>query len=186
VSALLGAYLFTRSNHQVPVLAAAQDIPVGAVITSADLKTVSVSAGPGLASIPAKQQNQVTGQAAAVEIRPGTLLASSDLTTAVEPRPGQVLVPVTLKTWQVPASGLVPGTPVLLIPTPGAAGQAANSQPAAAALTYNVPATVWQVSAPDQSGNVVVDLLMAQAAGPAAERQTSTGQVGLIEIPRRP
>jgi SAF domain len=186
VAALLGAYLFARSNHQVPVLAAARDIPVGTVITPADLKTVSISAGPGLANIPARQEGQVTGQAAAVELRPGTPLGPGDLTTAVEPRPGQVLVPVTLKAWQVPASGLVPGTPVLLIPTPGAAGQAANSQPTAAALTYNVSATVWQVSPPDQSGNVVVDLLMAQSAGPAAERQSSTGQVGLIEIPRRP
>ena len=51
-------------------------------------------------------------------------------------------------------------------------------------MTIPIPAAVYRVSAPDQSGNVVTDLLMSQADAATAIRQDSTGQVALIVTSR--
>lgn len=180
---LAAAALFTSATHQVPVLVVTRDIPAGSVITAGELGTADISAGPGVATIPARQAAQVAGETAAVALPAGTLLGPADLTTATAPRPGQVLVTVTLKSWQIPASGLTPGTPVLVVATPGTAGQAASAQ-VAGGLGGNVTAIVYRVAAADQSGNVAVDLLTAQGHGTEIARQASTGQIALVETSR--
>ncbi len=68
---------------------------------------------------------------------------------------------------------------MLVVATPGAAGQAASGS-GQAALAQDVPAAVYQVSAPDTSGDVVVDLLVAAGQGPGVAQQDSTGQIALI------
>jgi hypothetical protein len=176
---LAGAWTFTSFSHRVEVLAAARNLPAGTRITAADLAPVAISAGGGIKVVPARQEAQVTGQTAAVAILAGSMLIPADLTTAPVPGPGQQLVPVALKASQLPAGGLVPGDQVLVVATPGAAGQAGSGsgqQP----LTQAVPATVYQVSAPDDSGTVVVDLLVAAGKGPAVAQQDSTGQIALV------
>lgn len=183
LGALAAAWLFTSSGHRVPVLEAARNIPAGAVITAADLSAATIS-GTGLTTIPARQEPQVTGTTAAVGLRAGTILVPADLTSAAVPGPGQQLVPVALKSSQIPASGLAPGDHVLVIATPGAAGQAAAGQSGTPALTAPADATVYQVSPPGQDGTVTVDLLVAAAAGPPVAQQASTGQVALIVTPR--
>jgi hypothetical protein len=181
--ALVVAWLFTATGHQVPVLAVARNVPVGAVITASDLSVATVS-GSGITTIPARQESQVTGRTAAVGLQAGSLLVPSDLTSAAVPGPGQQLVPVPLKASELPASGLAPGDQVLVIATPGAGGQAGSGQSAAPALAGDVPATVYQVSAADQSGDVTVDLIIAAQNGPPVARQASTGQIAIIVTPR--
>ena len=176
--ALAGAWAFTAAVHRADVLAVARDIPAGTRITAADLAPVPVSAS-GLTVIPARQETQVTGQIAAVPLRAGSLLVPADLTTALVPGPGQQLVPVALKASQLPASGLAPGEQVLVIATPGAAGQPASGS-GQAPLTQDVPATVDRVTAPDGSGTVTADLLVAAGQGPAVAQQDSTGQIALV------
>jgi hypothetical protein len=180
LGALAGAWAWTSSSHRVTVLAVTRAVPPGTRITAADLTTESVSAGSGVKTIPARQESQVTGEVAAVGLVPGTLLAPGDLTSALVPGKGQQLVPVDLKAVQLPASGLAPGEQVLVIATPGAAGQAGQVQPGSAPLTGGVPATVYAVSPPDASGDVVVDLLVPAAEGPPVAQQDSTRQIALI------
>jgi hypothetical protein len=176
--ALAGAWAFTAAVHRTDVLAVTRDIPAGTRITAADLAPVPVSAS-GITVIPARQETQVTGEVAAVPLRAGSLLVPADLTTTTVPGPGQQLVPVALKSSQLPASGLVPGEQVLVIATPGAAGQAASGS-GQAPLAQDVPATVYRVSAPGDSGTVVADLLVAAGQGTAVAQQDSTGQIALI------
>jgi hypothetical protein len=183
LGALVGAWVFTASSHRVSVLEVTRNVAVGAQLTPADLAPVTISPGSAVNTIPARQEGQVTGLAAAVGLRAGTLLVPADLTSALEPGPGKQLVPVALKSGQLPASGLAPGTQVLVVPTPGAAGQPASGQ---AVLTQDVPAIVYRVAEPDQNGNVVVDLLVAVAQGPPVAKQASTGQIALVVTPGRP
>ena len=178
LGALITAWLFSATGHRQPVLALAKNVPAGSVITSADLSVASVS-GSGITTIPSRQENQVTGETAATALSAGSLLVPSDLTAATVPGSGQVLVPVPLKTQDLPASGLAPGDQVLVIATPGSGGQAASST-SASQLGGNVPATVYQVSAPDESGDVTVDLLVQSRYGPPVAEQASTGQLALI------
>ncbi len=117
-----GAALFRHVNHQYPVLVVTAAVPAGAVLTAADIGTTTVAAGPGLQVIPARQERQVVGLVAATSLRPGTLLASSDLTTSLPPRAGQVLVPLPLKPSELPASGLAAGRPPDRGPGTGRAG----------------------------------------------------------------
>jgi hypothetical protein len=176
--ALIAAWLFTSSGHRVAVLAVARNVPVGSVITSADLAQVTVS-GTGLATIGAGQAGRVAGHAAAVSLRAGQLLIPADLTTAAVPAAGQMKVPVPLRAQDLPASGLTPGDHVLVLGTPGSGGQAGTGQAGHGPLLAGVPASVYQVSAPDQAGYVTVDLLVAAADGPVIIRQASTGQIAL-------
>ena len=183
---LVSAGLYQRVNHQVPVILVSTAVPAGAVITSADLTTTTVAVGPGIQVIPGRQLQQVAGHVAATSLRPGTLLASSELTTAQPPAPGQVLVPVPLRPSVMPASGLFPGDQVLAVATPGAQGQA-GSTGTAPVLTRPVFGVVDKVDmAPDQDGFDVVDLLVTASAGDALAQQASTGQIALIVTRRNP
>jgi SAF domain len=183
-SILGSAALYQRQNHQVPVILVVAPVPVGSVITAADLGTTSVAAGPGIKVIPARQLTQVTGLVAATALRPGTLLAPSELTAALPPAGNQVLVPLGMKPSTLPASGLVPGDHVLVIATPaipGGGGGGGGSTATAPVLTRPVPGIVEAVTAaPDQEGFDVVDLLVSSAAGSDLVDQASTGEIALI------
>lgn len=184
---LVSVFLYRSVNHQVPVVIVTANVPAGDVITAGDLGTATVAAGPGLHLIPAGQIGQAAGHVAATALRPGMLLVPSELTTAMPPASGQVLVPVPIRPADLPASGLSAGDHVLLIATPGAAGQSASSSSAAAVLTGPVQGMVEAVSTtPGPDGFDRVDLLLPRALGPAVAKQASTGQVALLITSRNP
>ena len=175
---LVSAGLYQRANHQVPVVLVTAAVPAGSPVTAADVGTTTVAAGPGVQLIPASQLQQVIGEIAATALRPGTLLAASELTRAQPPAAGQVLVPVPVKPSNLPASGLFPGDQVLAVATPGAAGGNGTAGPV---LTRPVAGVVQQVrNVPDQDGLDVVDLLVPASAGTAVAQQAATGQIALI------
>ncbi len=177
---VVSAAIYQRADHQVAVVMVTQPVPVGAVITAADVATASVIVGPGIQVIPAAQIGQVSGEIAAVALRPSTLLAPSDLTTLQPPSPGQELVTAPVKPYALPASGLMAGDHVLIVATPGQQGQAGSSG-SAPSLGAPVPAVVEAVNnLPDQDGFVVVDLLVTDASAAAVASQVSTGQFAVI------
>ena len=142
---VVSAAIYQRADHQVAVVMVTQPVPVGAVITAADVATASVIVGPGIQVIPAAQIGQVSGEIAAVALRPSTLLAPSDLTTLQPPSPGQELVTAPVKPYALPASGLMAGDHVLIVATPGQQGQAGSSG-SAPSLGAPVPAVVEAVN----------------------------------------
>ncbi len=180
--ALIAAYLFTGMSDREPVVVVTRDVPVGAQISAADVATTPVAVDPGVAVIPGHQLRQVVGRFAAVDLRRGTLLAPSQLTGALSPRPGQQVVPVAMRVSQLPARGLQPGDQVLVVATPGEQGQAqaAASGEGTGPLTQDTPATVDAVSSPDADGTVRVDLVVDARVGPAIVKQASTGRIGIV------
>jgi hypothetical protein len=181
---IVSAAVYQRADHQVAVVMVTQPVAAGAVITAADLASTSVSVGAGVRVIPASQIGQVSGEVAAVALRPATLLAPSELTTAQPPGPGEQLVPAPAKPYVLPASGLFPGDHVLVVATPGDQGQPGSSA-GSPSLTAPAPAVVEAVNdVPDQDGLVVVDLLVSNADSVAVADQVSTGQFALIVTKR--
>jgi SAF domain-containing protein len=177
---LVSAAVYQRADHQVPVVMITGSIPAMGVINASDLAVADVNVPAGVHVIPGSQLAQVTGEIAAVALRPGTLLAPADLTAAQPPAAGQVLIPVPLKPESMPASGLSPGDRVLIVATPGDQGQPSSSS-GTQSLPAPVPAVVAAVSlATDQDGFDVVDVLVTAAAGPGVADQVSTGQFALI------
>jgi hypothetical protein len=181
---LVSAAVYQQADHQVSVVTVTQPVPAGAAISAGDLGTARVTVGRGIRVVPASQLGQVAGEIAAVALRPATLLAPSELTSAQPPAPGQVLVPASLKPSELPASGLFPGDHVLVIATPGDQGQAGSSA-GSPSLTTPVPGLVEAVNdVPDATGLDVVDLLVSAGNGPAVAEQVSTGQFALIVTKR--
>jgi hypothetical protein len=181
---LVSAALYQRADHQVAVIMVTQAVPPGAVVTAADLSTTRIAVGSGIDVIPASQIDQVSGEVAAVGLRPSTLLAPSDLTAQQSPGAGQELIAAPTKPYALPASGLQAGDDVLIIATPGQQGQAGTSS-MTPTLSTPVPGVIEAVSSvPDADGFDVVDLLVADGSAAAVASQVSTGQFALIVTKR--
>jgi hypothetical protein len=182
---LASAALYQRQNHSVAVILVTSRVQAGAVITAADLTTTSIVAGSGIKVIPARQLAQVTGLVAATSLRPGTLLAPSELTTSLPPAAGQVLVPLGFKPAALPATGLTPGDQVLVIATPAIPGTGSGATSFVPVMTKPVAGVVEAVTAaPDQDGFEVVDLLIPSGSAAELVEQASTSQVGLYVTKR--
>ncbi|RKS78604.1 SAF domain-containing protein [Actinomadura pelletieri DSM 43383] len=184
--ALSAAYLYTGIGDRTAVVMVARDVSVGSQITVSDVATTQVDAGQGVSLIPGRQLQQVVGRVAAVDLHKGTLLAPSQVTTELSPRPGQQVVPVALKASQLPARGLAPGDQVLVIAAPGQQGQDPAAPGTRDQLTQDTAATVDRVSAPDAEGSVRVDLVVDARVGPAIAKQASTGRLAVVVTSRRP
>jgi hypothetical protein len=177
---VVSAAVYQRADHQVAVVMVTRPVPAGAVLTAADVASTSVTVSPGIRVVLAAQIGQVSGEIAAVALRPSTLLAPSELTTSQPPARGQALVAAAAKPYVLPASGLVAGDHVLVIATPGNQGQA-GSPASSPSLPAPVPAVVEDVNAvPDQDGFDIVDLIVSDASAVAVAGQVSTGQFALI------
>jgi hypothetical protein len=184
IGILGGAALFRHVNHQVPVLLVSTAVPVGSVVTSADLSTTTVATGPGVNVIPAGEEHQVVGLVAATNLQPGTLLAASDVTTSLPPASGQVLVPVAVKPSELPASGLAAGDHILVVWAPGAQGS--SSSAASPVAGRSIAGVVEAVGNTDQDGFNVVDLLVPAGNGSALAREAATGDIALVVTSRSP
>jgi hypothetical protein len=181
---VVSAAVYQHASHQVAVIMVTAPVPVGAVVAPADLSTTNVTVASGIEVIPARQIDQVSGEIAAVTLRPSTLLAPSDLTAVQSPVSGEELIAAPIKPYGLPASGLQAGDHVLVVATPGQAGQDGSSS-AAPSLNSPVPAVVDAVNnVPDADGFDVVDLLVTDGSSVPVARQISTGQFALIVTKR--
>jgi hypothetical protein len=149
------------------VLALSTTVKAGQVITAADLRSVQVATGPGVAVIPASAQSTVLGRTAAVTLTAGSLLTAGELGTSTVPGAGGAVVSVLVKFGAYPAD-LAPGARVAVATgasASGADGGAAGAVP----LSGDPQATVLAVTA------------SSTADGSAAvELQTDTASAGLI------
>jgi hypothetical protein len=185
---LINVYLFQSAGHRVLVVRMARDVPIGQQISRADVSTARVATDAGVATIPGRQLGEVLGRRAAVDLRAGTLLTASQITTQLTPQRGQVLVTVALKPSQLPPDGLAPGSQIRVVTTPqaqdGGSGQdvGGGQDPTVGGATAagDVSATVDQVAGPDADGVMTVSLLVSDAAGDVVARQASTGRIALV------
>ncbi len=169
-------------DSRTPALAVARPVPLGAVLTSADLTRARVGTDPALHPVPAGELSSVLGRRAAVPLRPGTLLTRDEITSELAPAAGQQLLGVALKPGQLPAEGAGPGARVLLVTTPGGSDPA-GGRSGTPAVAVRIAGTVHAVTTPAGGGAVVVDLLVADRDATAAAEAASTGNVALLVQP---
>ena len=174
------------AGHRQPVLALAQPVAAGQVITAADLETVRVSAAGPVSLVPASRQAEVAGSTAAVSMPAGSLLAGSDIGTP-PPVKGQVRLGVALKPGAVPARpGRRAGRRRARHPgVRGPSGSSSGSGSAAAALPVGeaVVLSVSPASAASGSGDTVVELQVPADAMPQVAAANAAGQIALATIP---
>ncbi|MHB8448964.1 MAG: SAF domain-containing protein [Mycobacteriales bacterium] len=181
---VLTAALVANAGGRVAVLAVARDVPIGTVITRADLTIARVSPDASLTPVLARDEAGVVGQLAAVELRPGSFLVGGDVTSTTLPAVGQELIGVAVKPGQLPARPLTAGARVLVVGTPGDfSGSGSAGEVTSPGGLPTIAATVVDVGPPASDGTVVVDLSVASAQGPELAAMASTGHIALLVQP---
>lgn len=182
VCALVFAESWLQAGNRQPVLALAQPVAAGQVITSGDLEVVRVSAAGPVSLVPASRQGEVAGSTAAVALPAGSLLTGGDIGTP-PPAKGQVRLGVALKPGQYPPD-LAAGQDVDVLATP-TSGTSATSGSAGAALPVGqaVVLSVSSASASSTTGETVVELQVSQDAMPQVAAANAAGQIALATIP---
>ena len=184
VCALVFAEGWLAAGHRQPVLALAQPVAAGQVITAADLETVRVSAAGPVSLVPASRQAEVVGSTAAASLPAGSLLAGSDIGTP-PPVKGQVRLGVALKPGAYPPD-LAAGQDVDVLATPAAAASGSSSSggaPAALPVGEAVVLSVSPAAASSGSGDTVVEIQVPADAMPQVAAANAAGQIALATIP---
>jgi hypothetical protein len=183
--ALVFAEGWQHAGNRQPVLALAQPVAAGQVITALDLEVVRVSAAGPVSLVPASRQAEVAGSTAAVSMPAGHLLAGSDIGTP-PPATGRVRLGVALKAGQYPPD-LAAGqdVDVLATPAPGTSGSPPGTGSTAAALPVGQAVVLSVSPAPESSasGETVVELQLSQDDMPQVAAANATGQMALATIP---
>ncbi|MFH9826398.1 MULTISPECIES: SAF domain-containing protein [Streptomyces] len=173
------AVLLLQVGDRTEVVTVVRDVQVGQVLTGADLGRASISLDPAVKIVKADDLDSVVGKRAAVQLKPGSLLAPSQVTKDSLVKAGEQLVPIGLKPEQVPATALVPGQKVLLVHVAAQgvadAGEAADEAPQT--LTGRV---VKASSAAPGTGVVVVDVATTTQDGPTAAAWVAAGALRLV------
>lgn len=174
VGALVAVWLVNSAAHRVPVLVVARPVAAGSTITAADLAEAEVSVDATVATVPGSRRDEVVGRVAATDLVQGALLAPSQVTDQTPPAAGQVLVVLALPSARMPAGGLRPGDPVLVVDTPPADADPPTRPPA------TIPAVVVRVGPPDLNGVSAVDVTVAVGDGPALAARAATGRIAVV------
>ncbi|WUA55357.1 SAF domain-containing protein [Streptomyces sp. NBC_00224] len=173
------AVLLLQVGHRTEVVTVVRDVQVGQVLSEHDLGRASLALDPAVKAVRADNLASVVGQRAAVELRPGSLLAPTQVTKDLLVKPGEQLVPIGLEPKQIPATGLVAGQRVQLVhvPAPGTADAGKVSEAAPKTLVGRV---VKASGAAPGTGIVVVDVATAATDGPTAAAWEAAGTLRLV------
>jgi len=180
--AAVSAAVTLAAGDRVAVLSVVRPVTAGSAVAGADLGEARVASDPGLDPIPVAQRDGVVGQLADVDLRPGTLLTRSQLTSAAIPAAGQAVVGVSLRPGQLPARPLRHGDRVLVVQTPDAAASTADGPAAPSPQARG--AVVVGTGQRGADGAVVVDLVVREDDGVALAGAAAAGRLSLVLLPR--
>ena len=121
---------------------------------------------------------------AKVGLVPGTLLTPQHLAQTRVIPPGQSIVAVPLKTGQAPR--IDTGDEVLVVPTGGSTSDSGGSRPLVAGGTASTRTARVQGIDRDESGDLIVSLLVEESAAPFIAAAASTGDISLVLRSSRP
>jgi hypothetical protein len=179
VGALAGwRYVAAASSDSRPYIAVYQQVSAGEQIKAGDLQVVTITSVRGLTPVPASEMQSIVGQFAKVSLVPGTLLTAADVTPTNAVGPNQALVGLKLAATQRPGRGLRAGDHVLLVAVP----QANGTDQATGTSLPPLPATIVDISAPDNQNTAVVDVLVPVAQATAVAALANLGQVSVVLV----
>ncbi|MGW2766098.1 SAF domain-containing protein [Streptomyces sp. NPDC001275] len=173
------AVLLLQVGHRTEVVTVVRDVQVGQVLTEDDLGKASIALDPAVQAVRAGDLDFVVGKRAAVELKPGSLLAPSQVTKDSLVKAGEQLVPIGLKPEQVPATTLVPGQKVELVHVPAQGQEEAGKTSDAPPRTIKGRVVKASGAAPG-TGMVVVDVATSAADGPTAAAWVAAGTLRLV------
>jgi hypothetical protein len=186
IAALAAVMVAQSADDRVPVVAVARDVPQGQEITAEDLTVAEVAQHPALSPVPSSRMDALVGQFAAVELRAGTLLTSSQVTGDNVLPEGERLVGVEAARSQMPLDVLVPGDEVLVVHTPGEGSVIDDVDSENSEGSTTISATVRSLSDPDDdgTGERMVNLSVTATDAPVLAGWAAAGEVTLVMEPR--
>ncbi|MBD0691057.1 SAF domain-containing protein [Streptomyces sp. CBMA123] len=167
-----GAALYNSTGQRVAVLALARDVPWGQVITEDDLAVARIAGDPALHPVSAQDRAKAVGMRAATDLKRGAMLTGADLAQGLTVQPGQIVVGVSARRTQLPASRLQPGVQIVVVNTPD------NGRP------DSLAATVITVGRVDTDGSQVIDVAVGAADGPRLAQWVAGGRIQVLLAPR--
>ena len=185
--ALASVQLVAHAGQRVPVLAAARDIPIGHVITAADLREVRVAADPGIRLLTAADRSRIVGRPAGAPVSSGELLPASIAGAPREPGPGKSVVGLSLKPDQFPPA-LAAGTPVRIFARAATGGSSRHvtvtghelAHPAVGDAVTGVVLSVRSAGASDDAGAVVAAIRVASTDAETVADAAADGSVSVV------
>ncbi|WP_162602559.1 SAF domain-containing protein [Nocardioides daejeonensis] len=174
LGALLGGWAWSATTSTQEVLAARADIERGSVIEADDLVSVRINSDSALSPVSAGSLESVIGQRAAVDIAAGSLLTPSSYADATVPSEDMSVVGVALTSSQAPGMELRTGDRVRVIVTPAEGSDAPTGTPSFS------EAEIVGVRVSDDTGQLVVDLLVPHGEAATLAAQIATGNVALV------
>jgi hypothetical protein len=175
------AVLLLQAGDRTEVVTVIRDVQVGQVVTEEDLGKASVALDPAVKAVRAGDLDLVVGKRAAVELKPGSLLAPSQVTKDSLVKAGEQLVPIGLEPKQIPATALVPGQKVQLVHVPAQGTTETDKASDAAPQTIDGRVVKASSAAPG-TGIVVVDVATSATDGPMAAAWEAGGTLRLVLV----
>ncbi|MYW06086.1 hypothetical protein GT354_49000 [Streptomyces sp. SID3343] len=172
------AAFYQMQNHKVAVLAVARVVPYGATIAAADLQVVEINDAAGLRPIGSGSKSVIVGKRAAVELRPGTLLTSDQVTETVAIKSGEMLVPIAVDSSRMPVRGLTPGTQIVIVTSPVPMG--GNNAPTT--TPGQIRATVIRSTGFRDSGPTILDVAVPPQDGPLLATRVMEGKFSVVVL----
>jgi hypothetical protein len=162
------------------VLALTRPVPVGRLLSTADLREVSIAADPAMSTMAASQASTVIGRALATSLPAGSLLTPDVLGAALVPSAGQAIIALALKPGMFPPE-LTPGALVAVVFVPSSAtGPSSAYAPPGTSATWQAIVTGVTARADDQITVVSLQLPEAAARQVAA---VPAGQLSVMVLP---
>ncbi|MEU6260443.1 SAF domain-containing protein [Streptomyces sp. NPDC047043] len=177
------AVLLLQVGHRTDVVTVVRDVQVGQVLAEDDLGKASVALDPAVKAVRADGLKSVVGKRAAVELKPGSLLAPSQVTKDNLVKAGEQLVPIGLEPKQIPATALVPGQRVELVhvPAQGTADTDTSTGKTSDTAPQTIDGRVVKASgAAPGTGIVVVDVATSASDGATAAAWEAAGTLRLV------
>lgn len=180
---LLGALgvttAFTQLNDTTTVVAMARTVHRGQKVTQADLTTITISAAPGLKTLPAEQLQGLVGKTALVDLPAQALVGTGMVGEAPLPE-GSAQLGLKLESGRLPASPMPPGTRIKLVEVHStkAAPDEGGVQPKA---PRSFPATVMTtpLELPD-GASWVVDVSLADSEAETVAGLAAAGKLVVV------
>jgi SAF domain len=172
---LVGGLLVARNGRTKPVVVASRFIAAGTIVTTDDVRVERIGADLQLRSLSGEQLNLVVGQVTQLPIAEGSLMVPEQLSIAVQPPAGAVLVGATLDAGAMPVPSIRFNDRVQVF--------SAGSQDGIAVLLST--ATIWKIwsATPSQTGRMVVTLAVPEAEAAKVVGAAGANQIRLVLLP---
>lgn len=178
VSALVAVVLFSGAAAREPVLALAEPVERGQVISSGDLMVVFVATDDPITTLSSEAASGIVGLTAVADLEAGTILTGAHFVSRSVLDLGEGVVGLALSPGEYPTLLLVPGDRVDVVVTDG--GSSVSDSTSTRVVVQS--AEVFDVAELGTQGDRFISLRVPATAAAEVAGAAGAGQVRLVLV----